>query len=745
MGDFHNPYNFIPAPRPKSHPELDKRAVAGHTRYQPDLWSGRIAVKLTTQTPLLLPDAARARPNSQEPKHKHFPVRLGQDGLPYLSPTSIKGMLRSTYEAITNSRLSVLDKHDKLLAYRMSTEEGLRLVPARVVGEKLHLYNGTSQIGAEKPNTLINGRPLMYAAWAERDVGLFNDDDHSVEVWAYVTLWDHGLFYFWNVEAIRFTEDQPQAPPDSNNFREEWGGCRPLRRGSPGYQPPQWVRGFICATGYNIEKKHDERIFFTTRSRPSVCRLDEKLRQRWAALIEDYAKTAAANDLIGEGIDRSRHVATSDLSPEALAEIEAIKELRTGTLCYALVKGRGDNWQAQALYPVTISRKLNELRPIDLIPKELLPAAGLSELSVADRVFGWVKQGSKGAYRGQLRIGHVRCQAMTFAEAVEEFGREEWKEGFPLAILGQPKPQQARFYVAKSKQNGEAQQDGLTKDQAGYREGKGIRGRKVYPHHASLNPSHWLRPWEDRTQQQRDGAFQEYRRPHKAQTDSRGDARLNQSHTAWQLSSGEANEQRDKQNRSIQGWVRPNVEFQFELDVSNLSKVELGALLWLLDANEVPFHRLGGGKPLGFGSVRLEVDWVATHLSDGTAWKTFYSSLSEDAFPAAMNQGAQDKCIAAFKTVIGEVYGGGDFEAVSFIRAFKHYAQGFNAPVHYPRARHRHMRTEAPVPPHPEGKAFEWFVANEQIVRGRVNHGYALPDLGVEADSEKELPILPTR
>lgn len=40
----------------------------------------------------------------------------------------------------------------------------------------------------------------------------------------------------------------------------------------------------------------------------------------------------------------------------------------------------------------------------------------------------------------------------------------------------------------------------------------------------------------------------------------------------------------------------------------NLSAVELGALAWLLSLPKEHFFRFGGGKPLGFGSVRLDLE-----------------------------------------------------------------------------------------------------------------------------------------
>ncbi|TVQ17102.1 MAG: TIGR03986 family CRISPR-associated RAMP protein, partial [Leptolyngbya sp. DLM2.Bin15] len=153
---FHNPYNFVPAlPRDGVGGELGDRKPVGHGRYLPDHWMGRIAVKLTTVTPLLIPDAAKM---TEDNDHKTFPVRIGADGKPYLPPTSIKGMLRSAYEAVTNSRLSVFESHDARLAYRLPAQDGANVKPARVEKRGEHLYLRILTV-AKLPRYDKNGRP----------------------------------------------------------------------------------------------------------------------------------------------------------------------------------------------------------------------------------------------------------------------------------------------------------------------------------------------------------------------------------------------------------------------------------------------------------------------------------------------------------------------------------------------------------------------------------------------------------
>src|SRR5262249_53330867 len=101
--------------------------------------------------------------------HKDFPVRVDADGKPLVPPTSIKGMLRSAYEAVTNSRLAVFAGHEDRLADRMPGREGLAPVAARVV-----MVNGTETIELLPGNSGISGtgRPAdndpMYAAWLPR-------------------------------------------------------------------------------------------------------------------------------------------------------------------------------------------------------------------------------------------------------------------------------------------------------------------------------------------------------------------------------------------------------------------------------------------------------------------------------------------------------------------------------------------------------------------------------------------------
>jgi CRISPR-associated protein (TIGR03986 family) len=69
--------------------------------------------------------------------------------------------------------------------------------------------------------------------------------------------------------------------------------------------------------------------------------------------------------------------------------------------------------------------------------------------------------------------------------------------------------------------------------------------------------------------------------------------------------------------------VRENTVFHCRIRFENLSKVELGALLFALDLPEGCAHKLGMGKPLGLGSIRIR---PTLYLSDrGKRYTDFFA------------------------------------------------------------------------------------------------------------------------
>ncbi|MGG6268874.1 TIGR03986 family type III CRISPR-associated RAMP protein [Leptolyngbya sp. AN03gr2] len=653
-GYFHNPYNFVPVlPRQSVEGELGDRRPFGHGSYLSNHWSGRICVNLTTSTPLLIPDASQAQ-KWQESDHKTYPIRLSK-GQPYLPPTSIKGSLRAAYEAITNSRFSVFSSHDEELVYRM--EPTPRIVPAIVTQRR---SDGTLFLRVMRMAKLP-----CYKKYNENEIAPI--DKGASEI----------------ARENRYPENR--LPRHSEKIWIRLNGNRSkvvaFRLNEP-EDKQNWYKGWACITGPNCNEKCYERIFFE-RNEEETYPITQADLDTWEKLITNYQEIHtnelaerqqeqpprnAYNAYLGHEPGQtgwSRHIYT-----------QGTHHLRHGTFCYAQIQ----QGKIMALLPVMVSRQFFKSTPESLLADSLKPSKKIDELSPADRVFGWVNQNGKGSYRGQLRIHSVQCCTKNAVESFTSNPKEN--PGLPLTILGEPKPQQSRFYVS-SNANGEPLPDGTAKQEGYQSQNQGLRGRKIYPHHKAIahNQDYWENAMNDRTSASINGYYQEYRRPQK-----------------------EGNEQRDSQNRSIQAWVKPNTKFTFEIDVINVSDVELGALLWLLQLPDDHYHRLGGGKPLGFGSVQLAINWEKTDLRKGEQWRTYYESLipSENPIP----QDAKN-CIQNFQDEVGRVYSEGaerNFEAVRFIKAFRQAAKGFDQPIHYPRIQPQ---------PDPDGENFKWFTANE--------------------------------
>lgn len=720
---FHNPYNFVPAPSRQAGPaklgELADLPPAGHHRLHQNRWTGRIELTLETATPLLLHDAARATRDKNG--HGYFPARVAPDGKPTLARTSFKGMLRAAYEAVTNSRFGVFHGHDGRLAYRFAAEEGLSLVPARFTGKAIELCLGTTvglpTLHPQRAGAWQVPGQLMYAAWLPRYTKFRGQIDRDAVRYADKSLPESGdEVWVWmeKIQHKRIDRRSGQLIPDFRYWRvlkiarteAELGGEPPqgAARKSDTHEPlGERIRvpGWVYVTNQNIGGKHDERVFFLppkeADAKKATIALDDaeqrRLTRAWGDLIRDYQAAHRDRDIwerkpngaphtlkpeeyfsknIGETA-WSRHI-YQDGRPrrdDGTSQVNAAK-LTPGTLCYAFVKETGTGYRVEALYPVIIARKLYEASPESLLDESLRPATTREALSPAERVFGWAHQDGAGAYRGNLRVASIQCETDDAIESMDS-------DGVPLAILGEPKPQQSRFYAA-SNPSGRPYTPGTQKE-ATYRSGQGLRGRKVYPHHQGLGDAHWENPTEDRTH-----AGQEYRR-----------------------AKGTKGRERDDQNRSVLSWVKPRAEFSIRLDVTNLSQVELGALLWLGSLDEGHYLRLGGGKPLGFGSVRLRISGL--ELGNGAAWARFYSSLSassiagEGVIDRVAAEGFKD-AVQAFQDAVSKAYDC-PFPEVSFIKAFLQGARGFEngLPTHYPRAA---------TAIDPEGKNYEWFTENER-------------------------------
>lgn len=813
---FHNPYTFVPTPprpsdgfagdfNPLEHPLGEEHNLC-HSSLKDHLWTGHIPIKLTTVTPLVLLKGDGEERSTD--KHQTYDV------LDYLPETSLRGMLRSAYEVVTNSRYSCFgNEHKERLAYRMDSRDAPELIPAIIKnGNKpgqlvAQLCTGTSiptPVGPKRNGS--NQERAMYAAMFDpyEHTELYTEYDSKYtpktghEVWAQIVLCQHEYknYRYWKALKVWWTDLYPEKPIESELVKIPESSLytdidNPIER---------VVKGHVFITNENIKDKHDERIFFYDNPKLKLSDKDvTHLKADWEKLIKNYRDARSEKELFERqnaknqpwkwmGNDPGKTAWSPHLyqdskhqsiwhnnDPHGRATDHDTIELKHGDLVYARCEFKnGKISEITHLVPVSISRMLYDLSPRDLLPCSLRPAKRRSELSPADRLFGWVAQpdgedsdqdnqakaqDQEGdPYKGRIR---VICDNGPRPNIIKRF---EDDQTLPLTILGQPKPEQSRFYVAKD-DIGTPEKDNIRKKDAdyGYSEGKGLRGRKQYWHHKGLEAEpdekkqkhcYWQPSVEDRTQIKRKDRYQEYRRPDRCPDKNNP--------SGWQ--------QKDPQNRSITGWIKPGTKFKASLYVQNLQDKEIGALLWLLSLSEGHYFRLGYGKPLGFGSMRIEIDCPDEPLPLGTVplgtgenWKEYYTVFDSSAPETLnMNKEQQDNCLQKFQESMVKAYSevsdndtteeNGDesktsnltsfdqlasvqsrfvntpegleqsFENLSFIKAFLQILKGpeTDLPIHYPRTNQKQD---------PEGKNFEWFRDNES--RGKLALPAATEDKGI--------------
>jgi CRISPR-associated protein (TIGR03986 family) len=572
-----------------------------HSRYWSERYTGTIPVVLKTRAPLFITDTVKKTllSGTEGQKDAHYCY----DTLDYIPSTALKGMLSSAYEAITNSRYRVFSKKQHTRKLGMREQANPRLVPGRVRNNEgdlvVDLFHGTTgpAIGNPSPR---NPSPL-YAAWLPMYpnpirnflAGLNGQFKENVIIRLYRH--DKG-FRFWSVVDI-----------DGHTIAPITHHAAPAAD-----EPDETVSGYVVISGKIFNRKHDERFFFNAHNTvPLTVRIDPAIKKNYEVLIADYRAVheGGANPPIEHGVVLGAHI----MNPSR-------KTLRDGDFVYARMNGGA----LEALYPVQISREIYEKSPIDCAHPSILPAEDIDSLSPADRVFGWVSQGKGGAWKGKVRISDS-----TKAQ-VESFNHEP----IPLAILGNPKPAQVRFYVGD--QNGGPQRYRIPKSQAGYGANKKLRGRKVYLNQSHQDENYWTPAyWLNN--------FAEYY------------MRINQDENEADRRSG--------QNRSISSWIPIGNELRFDIKVVNLTKEELGALLTLLTLttrNTERYLKMGYAKPLGFGSLTLELD-----LCDGELLPVYtgkqridsYASFSDESLERqGLGRQAIREIINGYKKALVDAY-----------------------------------------------------------------------------------------
>jgi CRISPR-associated protein (TIGR03986 family) len=632
---FLNPYNFVRyLPEPSIPPDdpdaqlLGRCAPPPHDRYVG--LTGRITCTVEAVTPLFISDSHDIKvtkvrlSDGREVEHKsyRFFQYEGKDAIP---ATSLRGMIRSLFETVTNSPFSVFNG-DERLEYRIDPADARHFKPGIV-------------------QSLPTGdQPGIIALCEEAKVGAYYNDPAA-------NILDDSWRCGEEAYAIvgRTKNNVPKVELISRNHQALASDGRQVRHG--------WVK----VTGRTIDTKRNESFFYYKE--------DPAKAQK---VYFDADREADFNAVLHAQLYERKEDFQTKVQSERLAP---------GSLVYVEMETDGKTVRNIALVKVARLRYRHDIG--DLLPDHLKPSEQYEKLDIASRVFGWVKatptedRKARVAYAGRVRFSH--------AVLVEDKGF--YADEMPLAILGAPKSTTSLFYLRKKEgewSEEERKQPGAAST-IGYDGPNLLRGRKFYRHHGeALNRL-------------------EYER---------------------------AGRRRDHQNRSVRGVRAPGNVFEFTIDFHNLAPGELGALLWTLNlsSDEGCFFRLGYAKPLGFGSVKLSVEQV-----EFLDLSSRYNSLSVSGWHGATLT-ERSNCLARFETVMQRCYGKPLREQptiTDLIALLTEPKPSQPHHIHYPRTDLR---------PDPDGKNFEWFVANKAKSKKLQDAG---PNLSLETPgTEKGLPLL---
>nr|NLI50789.1 TIGR03986 family CRISPR-associated RAMP protein [Propionibacterium sp.] len=712
-GYFQNPYNFVPFSTAMRTGELAEAREAGPLpcdRAHADRYSAKLAICFTTVTPLLTMEVS----DKEQGESAVYTVRRDDKGKPIINGASVKGMLRSLYEQVTGSRLGIFN-HPDPLSVRSIARDALDLTMVKV---DEHKAAERRLVFVEQlvPRPTI---PLPAEQNPQAGIAIPRSDvlrqDFGARVFVWLQLQEHnepqhldnrgrtvGPVHFYAWEPV--TAPVAQQPAFPSQLRPPRGRYKRVVRN----EPLVLVEGTLHNTGRTIKGKRHERLFVDrivgrgptmdfdaerdARTTPPVVipkSQYDQVMSAWRGKLEGFATEVPGSNRSPAG---DRDPVTVPVYVKQQRDWSALPEGRT--LYCRRVDGEF------RLYPALITREAFSASPAALLGTDLAPAGSLTELTAAERVFGWVpdREGEGQAVRGRLRVGGVRC--------LEEPGRSDpTATTWQLVPLNSPKPSHARFYTRET--TGDPL-NGMKKGE-GYKAGQHLlAGHKVYPHQ-QRPATYWSLPaggWP------------------------RGDSEHPQDGAHF-LNFLAARGTPPEVAMAIRDWVAPGASFATTLYVQDVTLQELLALLWVLDLSApheggTPWHlKLGQGKPLGFGSIQLRVDWSESSVLSTAQTKARYGAARAGEPPAA--EGAANPTwadqIAQFDERFRRL-------APATYLSIKAAAEGSDLPTHYPRV----GTDQGEVAPQVE--TYQWFVDNEGLRR------HALPLLTPTPTTPVEL--LPT-
>lgn len=637
MSKFHHAYNGIPTKRSDDDPFLKDGQPDPLDHLAPDTYSGTLKLKIETKTPLITawrdPDGRLVVPSASGEKKGAL-----TDNDAIIPASSLKGVLSSAYEEVTQSRFRVFDNDERRPQFRYTTDHPQRWRKTGIPQWKAGFLRATTgEAGHEWSIHLQQYALLPDSIDAEVN---FTGEPADVDV-LLKSLRSHTPHLSQIASFEAFKQQQPNKTKKGLKQGTQQGTaeetelivskikdiniCTPK---PPNCEIPQLIEctgyvvrlttvpksGILTKNDRLIKTKHNEYIFYIDKRppRPKQIPIDEN--SPFVATVLEAARIAipyyrknkkARHTLIDSTI---RHLEKEfgstqlkrALTPENIYNFLLRKSKEEPGIPVFVRRHSNGEWE------IAFSQLSRSIAPGSLSPatiakhRNISPASSLREASPADRLLGFTSQEADQenthALKGRLYLSNARLQPQDGQKSLQ---CAQESSGWVPSILAGPKPWTAQPYL-RSAVDGSGIFD--TERSECFTDQHSLI-RKTYPTHRFF------------LTQGRQFAFSKRVPPGK-------------------LSNSEV---------LIGSYVNSGAVFESTLRFEGLSAEELSILLWLLDpkqivpklqraADAVGFFHLGFGKPLGLGTVCISAE-VLTLVSSKTlagSYRGLKSVLSID-------------------------------------------------------------------------------------------------------------------
>ncbi len=735
---FHNPYHFVPVKPPQTESWLlkdnltedkqKKTSVHSHAFYRNTtengtrLHHGRIICRLQAETPLFIGaegGGANEHDSEQELATEVDNYRL--NGALAVPATSLRGMISSLAEAASNSAMRVLE--NGVLSFRKTADDPLKKIGMVVVNtnkdgteEKLSVLHLVNYVNAIKLKHAYTDHAMMH----------FLEDKYS---WSP----QHNAVYYLPQNY------SPGMVPDTVYANGKTPGIlRILGKDTNRSEELQnKLHELFITIPLNYIDTQNNRFNFNQYIKDKECSklpVPAHIRQRYQDLADERSKSQKSDRELKQDKDGVStrwlpfHLKGAERKRDATDRFCTLP-LRVGDLVWYSTEGNNvaelsfsSIWRSR----VEDERKLASRVGGFFLDQELLPFnPKRKHISPAELLFGFVedvekeKTDQEEAKKKALSFaGKVRFSAGVLPKDDQDESELLEHKKILLKALSSPKPPSPALYFTR--QESVTGSGAISKQELSVQSHQSM-GRKQY--------LHALRSKEDSTVVQ--------------QLDKKGHPADN----GIRMYPWKSLHPKDRQQLKVKVQpITPKTSFYFHLDFSNLTEWELGLLCFALRPNEQFRHKLGMGKPIGLGTVRI--DLAALHTIDRK--KRYADDESGD---ARYNQGgwSDPKLLEELKLegagyTVPDVSSGLDPETcrqcfvdtmdADLYRALELLGDPAKvvAPVHYPQVSADIHGNDSEIDIEEEN--FKWFVENDK------EHHECLAPLDTARNS---LPLLTRR